>query len=257
MTLSSRSVRYIHVTLHKALAQAATDDGAIPRNVAHNVKPPKLVRREMQVPSPGDLARFLDTARERDQRLWPLWTVAVYSGCRLGELLGLQWRDVDPAEKAIAIRRTLLTVHDLTPHYGEPKTAAGRRSVTLSGEAMAALHAQKARAAQDRLLAGGSYADTGLVFATGIGTPLIARNVQRDFKLALTRAGLPLSVRFHDLRHASATAMLAAGVHPKVASARLGHASVGITLDLYSHVVEGLDRDAADRIQTALRSAAQ
>ena len=92
-----------------------------------------------------------------------------------------------------------------------------------------------------------------LVFATQIGTPLGHRNVQRDFKKALARAGLPASIRFHDLRHFAATTMLAAGVHPKVASERLGHSQVGITLDLYSHVVEGLDADAAERIERAIR----
>jgi integrase len=91
------------------------------------------------------------------------------------------------------------------------------------------------------------------VFASRIGTPLLVRNVIRSFKATLARAGLPTRYRVHDLRHAAATLMLAAGVHPKIASSRLGHSTVGITLDLYTHSLEGLDADASRRIQRALR----
>jgi integrase len=109
------------------------------------------------------------------------------------------------------------------------------------------------RQEQDRGTLNPDYADYNLVFATRAGTPLRARNVQRDFKLALKRAGLERRIRFHDLRHFAATLMLSAGVHPKVASERLGHSTIGITLDLYSHVVESLDIDAAERMQRAIR----
>jgi integrase len=105
----------------------------------------------------------------------------------------------------------------------------------------------------DQLELGDDYVDHGLVFATRLGTPLIPRNVIRAFKLALERAGLPQRIRVHDLRHAAATLMLAAGVHPKIASERLGHSNIGITLDLYTHSVRTLDEEAAEQMQQVLR----
>jgi integrase len=122
-------------------------------------------------------------------------------------------------------------------------------------EAIAALRAHRARQNEERLAAGANWADYGLVFATHLGTPLLQRNVIRDFKAALARAGLPQTIRFHDLRHAHATLMLRAGVPLKVASGRLGHGSIGITADLYQHLAEDLDVDTAARVEQALRGA--
>jgi len=116
------------------------------------------------------------------------------------------------------------------------------------------LRRRRARQNEERLAVGPDYAGYNLVFATEIGTPLSGRNAHRFFKLALARAGLPSSVRVHDLRHFAATLMLAAGVHPKVASERLGHSTVGITLDLYSHAVQGLDVDPAERMAKAMEA---
>jgi integrase len=157
-------------------------------------------------------------------RLAPLWTVAAYSGCRLGELLGLQWPDVDLAAGTISVHRTLQRTRGTVPEFGEPKTDHSRRTIALSAEALDALRTVRRQQAEERLAIGPDYASYALVFASGIGTPLIRRNVERDFKLALSRAGLPLSIRFHDLRHFAATLMLIAGVKLKVASERLGTA---------------------------------
>jgi hypothetical protein len=142
------------------------------------------------------------------------------------------------------------------PQYGEPKTARSRRTVTLSATATAALRVHQQRQLARREALGADYGPFDLVVATSVGTPLLARNVVRSFKAALRRAGLSQQIRFHDLRHAAATLMLAAGVHPKVASERLGHSAVGITLDLYTHAVPGLEADAAARLERALDPAA-
>lgn len=250
--LSPRTVRYIHATLRRALGQAVRW-GVVSRNVATLVDPPRLQRAELHPPTNAHVRKLLDTAREHEDQLAPLWTVAVYSGCRLGEILGLQWPDVDLQGGRITIRRTLVATRNLEPVYGEPKTRRSQRTVSLPPEAIEALQTQLAHQAERQAKSGVDYAEYNLVFATRIGTPFRARNVQRDFKLALKRAGLEQSIRFHDLRHFAATLMLGAGVHPKVASERLGHSTVGITLDLYSHVVEGLDVDAAERMQRAIR----
>jgi integrase len=131
--------------------------------------------------------------------------------------------------------------------------STSRRTISLPDEAIAALRAHRARQNEERLAAGQNWIDYGLVFTTHIGTPLLQRNVIRDFKAALARAGLPRTIRFHDLRHAHATLLLRAGVPLKVASGRLGHGSIGITADLYQHLAQDLDADAAARAQRVLR----
>lgn len=251
-SLSRRTVRHIHMLLHGALNQAVRW-GYASRNVADAVDPPSVPEEERPVPAPVEVARLLDTARAAGDRLAPLWTVAVYSGCREGELLGLRWEDVDLQRGTLSVRRTLVGAHGGVPSLGEPKTRGSRRTVTLPQEALEALSEQRRQQEDERRARGQAYAPYGFVFASRLGTPLLARNVIRTFKAALKRAGLPRNLRIHDLRHTSATLMLAAGVHPKTASARLGHSAVGITLDRYTHSVQGLDADAAQRIQRAVR----
>lgn len=251
--LSPRTVQYIHATLRRALGMAVKWD-TIPRNVALDVEAPRVPKREIHPPAPADLTRLIDSALDHQDRLAVFWTVAIYSGARLGEVLALQWADVDFEEPTISIRRGLERVQGTTPIFSEPKSASSRRRIALPPEAIEALRRHRVEQNQERLRSP-YYADYDLVFCTHLGTPLGARNVQRDFKRALDRAGLPLSVRFHDLRHAHATAMLAAGVHVKTASARLGHSQVAITLDLYSHALPQLDRDAANVVADLIRRA--
>jgi integrase len=210
---------------------------------------------EMHPPVPADLAGLLDAAKE--DRWLSLWTLAVYTGARQGELLGLQWQDVDLVAGTITIQRTLLqTTRAGVPDYAPPKTARSRRTVTLPGEAVASLAAHRLRQLEQRLALGAEYTDYGLVFATATGTPLGYRNVVRAFKVALGRADLPATIRFHDLRHAAATTMLQVGVPLKVASERLGHSNIGITADLYTHAVASMEADAAARLETAIRGKA-
>lgn len=249
--LAPRTVHHIHRVLHTALNQAVRWHYA-PANVAAAVDPPTVPRQELSPPTPPELARLLHSGKAAGDRLTPLWAVAVYTGCRHGELLGLRWDDIDLERRTLAVRRTLVGAKRGVPQFGEPKTSRSRRTVALPLDAVATLLVQQAMQDRERRRHGDRYADYGLVFASRLGTPLLVRNVIRSFKAALTRAGLPTRYRVHDLRHAMATVMMAAGVHPKVASARLGHSTVGITLDLYTHSVEGLDADAAERIQRAL-----
>lgn len=252
--LSRRTVRHVHMVLHGALNRAVRWDYAA-RNVVDAVDPPAVAEEERPVPTAAEVAHLLDSAWAADDRFAPLWTVAVYSGCREGELLGLRWEEVDLDQGTLAVRRTLVAARRGVPQFGLPKTRRSRRTVVLPPEAVEALRQQRRQQDQERQSRGPDYAGYNLVFASRFGTPLLARNVIRSFKAALERAGLPSTLRIHDLRHATATLMMAAGVHPKVAAARLGHSTVGITLDLYTHSVEGLDADAAERIQRAVRGA--
>jgi integrase len=227
--------------------------GYLPRNPADTdaVDKPKAPRHEIRPPEPAELARLIDTAQEAGDRLAPVWMLAAYSGARQGELLGLPWSDVDLDRGTLTIRRSLLRVTGTVPQFGEPKSDTSRRTISLPAVAVAALRAHKARQARERLAAA-EWADYGLVFCSQVGTPLMWRNVIRDFKKALKRAGLPETIRFHDLRHAHATLMLRAGVPLKVASGRLGHSSIGVTADLYQHVASDMDVDAAERAAAAM-----
>jgi integrase len=227
--LATRTVKHVHVVLHGALKQAVKW-GEAARNVCDAVDPPRVVERELHAPTPEELASLLDAAT--DDALLPLWTLAVYTGARQGELLGLQWQDVDLVRGTITIQRTLLqSTKGGVPAYAPPKTKRSRRTVTLPAEAVSALRTHRQRQLADRVLLGPDYAPYDLVFATSLGTPYGARNIGTYFKRVLVRAGLPSSIRFHDLRHGAATTMLAAGVPLKVASERLGHATTAITAD--------------------------
>ncbi|MSQ23393.1 MAG: site-specific integrase [Chloroflexi bacterium] len=241
--LAPRTVQYIHATIRRALGMAVRWD-SVPRNVALDVEAPRVPKREIHPPSPTDLAQLIDTSEANRDRLAVLWNLTIFTGARLGEMLGLQWQDVDLDTGAITIRRTLERVVGTLPTFAEPKSATSRRRISIPDEAVEGLRHHHVKQKEERL-ASAYYAEHDLVFCTHLGTPLGARNVGRDFKLALGRAGLPASIRFHDLRHAHATAMLAAGVHIKTASARLGHSQIAITLDLYSHALPELDAEAA------------
>jgi integrase len=176
----------------------------------------------------GELRRFLEHVQ--GERLYALWLLAASTGMRRGEVLALRWPDVDLGAGRISI--------------GQSKTAAGRRSVALDPGTVVALKAWRKAQMAERLAWGAAYADSGLVFTREDGTPLVTSSVGRTFARWQRQAGLS-RIRFHDLRHTHATLALQAGVHPKVVSGRLGHASIAITLDTYSHAVPALEEEAA------------
>lgn len=183
--------------------------------------------------------------------LGPFARLALLTGLRRGELLGLRWQDVDLEQGAIHVQQTAQRIHGQGIVFRHPKTRLSRRSVALSPDAVGVLRKHRRAQAERRLLAGPAYHDHDLVFATGLGTPLEPGNVRRDW-LRIVKAADLEGLRLHDLRHAHATLMLRAGVHPKVVTERLGHASVNITLDTYSHVLPGLQEAAAAAIDRAL-----
>jgi integrase len=252
--LSGRTVCYIHVTLYSALKQAATD-GLIPRNPASAVKPPRMDQREMTPLSPAQARVLLDAAREADDRWSALYVLAVSTGLRQGELLGLRWEDVDLKGATLRVRHTLQppgfpkgAPARLTP----PKTRRSLRSVRLPHSAVGALLRHQGLQDTERAESNGSWQDRGLVFPNTIGGYADYTNLMpRHFKPLLRRAGLP-DIRFHDLRHTCATLLFTRGVHPKIVSETLGHSSVSITLDVYSHVIPGLGDAAAVAMEDAL-----
>jgi integrase len=249
--LSPVTVRSARTTLRRALHDAQRD-GLVTRNVAGLSRPPRLEHREMRSLSSSEVARL--TTSTADDPFGPLWAVAVGTGLRLGEVLGLAWDDVDLAARKLTVRRALSRGYGGGYELAEPKTARSRRTVMLPAIAAEALRRQKARQAEARLAAGNAWQDrAGLVFTDAIGRPLQPRTVGKTWRTTADRLGL--DVRLHDLRHTAASLMLGAGVPLKVVSEALGHSSIAITADVYAHVTPDLRREAADAIDRALDGA--
>jgi integrase len=249
--LSSTSVHHIHAVIHVAL-QRAVDDGILGRNVAALVgrsNRPKVRRVEMNTIADGDQPRrFLEAAKR--ERLEALLLLAITTGMRRGELLALRWKDVDLDRGTLAVTGSLQGVSRPTLNIATPKSGKSR-SVALGTTAVNVLREHRKHQAQEQLLVGGEWRDLGLVFSTEFGDFLSPTTLRLALRRTLTRADLP-AIRFHDLRHSAATLMLSRGVHPKMASEMLGHSTIAITLDLYSHVTANMQRQAADAIDSAL-----
>ena len=241
--LSPRSVRYAHTVVGRALRDAV-EWGLLARNPARSAKPPKEQRREMATWSPEQVRRFL--ASVADDRLYPLWVLLVGAGLRRAEVAGLRWSDVDLDGGTLAVQHTRITVGYRVTE-SEPKTAKSRRSVALDPLTLAVLRQHREHQRQERAAAGPAWDDSGYVFVREDGTPYHPQRIAQMFQRALRRTDLP-ALRLHDLRHTAATLALSAGVHPKVVQERLGHSYIGVTLDTYSHVVQGMQAEAANRV---------
>jgi integrase len=245
--LSPRSVRYTHTIAGRALADAV-EWGLLPRNPARAAKPPRAVKSDMAVWDAVQARQFL--AFVRDDRLYAMWLLMLTTGLRRGEIAGLRWSDVDLDAAVMAIQYTRVSVNSRLVVV-EPKTATGRRSVALDDMTVQALRSSRRARLEERLKLGSAWQDSGFVFVREDGAPYHPERIIVMFKRQTRAAGLPV-IRLHDLRHTSATLALAAGVHPKVVQERLGHSSINITLDTYSHVVKGLQHEAAEKVAALL-----
>lgn len=239
--LSTRMVRYIHTIIREALQQAVKE-GLLIRNVADATTPPTVKNKQMRPLTEEELLAFFDAAK--DDRLFAAYVLAATTGLRRGELLGLCWDCVDLEKGIITVKRELMNLKDGLVLEETTKSKSGRRSVVLTDDAIRELKAHKRRQAQEKLFMGEAYQEHGLVFCKEDGTPLDPSWFTKHFQALLEKAGLP-RIRFHDLRHTHATLLLARGVHPKIVQERLGHSSITMTLDLYSHLVPGLQEAAA------------
>jgi integrase len=244
--LAPRTVLHVHRAFSKALKQAAAD-GLIPRNPAAPVKPPQPRREEIRPLNRGQVRALFEAAS--GERLEALYIVAVTAGLRRGELQGLKWDDVDLEGGTLQVRRTLSE-----PKGGyifeAPKSGKGR-SIRCSQRAIEALRSHRTRQNEERFRAGSHWQDNGLVFPSGVGTPLLGGNLSRAFKDLLNCTGLP-EIRFHDLRHTCATLLLRQGVNPKFVQELLGHADISLTLNVYSHVLPDMGDAAAGAMDAAL-----
>jgi len=258
--LSASTVRRVAATLHKALA-GAVKKKLIPFNPAASgsvvlpkVDPDDDGVGELHVWTSAELAKFLDHVRE--DRLFPMWRLAAWTGMRRGEVAGLTWRDVDLDDAVVRVQRARVIVSSADVRESKPKTRKGRRNVDLDVVTVAALKAWKARQDAERKVwertKAGTWPDHGLVFTLEDGTPLNPAHVSRAFGRHVSGAGKDVPrIRLHDLRHTHASLLLAAGVPVKVVSERLGHATPGFTMNVYQHVIPGQQRDHLQRVADA------
>ena len=248
--LSSTTVRNTRAVLNAAVEFAVRQEWIF-RNVVELVKPPKRVRPNLRPPTPAEMGRLIAAAEAVEDRLAALWTLAAHAGCRPGELLALRWEDVDLDAGITTVQRNQSKVPGEALRFDSTKTDWVRR-VRVGPDAVIALRQHRKAQLAERTLLGADYDDHGLVFALETGAPLLVRHAVTRFKQALGRAGLPLEIRFYDMRHGNATAMLLSGVQPKAAADRLGHTSVTLFNDTYSHMLDEIDADAAVKLQSVL-----
>jgi integrase len=247
--LSTRTVTHMHRVLRQALQQAVQWQ-MLSRNPADACKPPKIERKPMRTYDLAQTAELL--AAMRGTRFFIPVVLGALCGLRRGEIAALRWGQVDLEKGQLAVIQSAEQTR-AGVRYKEPKS--GRtRTVALSATVIEELRAHKIRQAQELLRLGLRTTDASFVCAREDGQPLQPLTLTHDWERKLSKTALP-RIRFHDLRHAHATHLLSSGVHPKVASERLGHSKVGITLDLYSHVLPGMQEDAVARVDDALRAA--
>ena len=247
--LAPATVRKIHSTLRKALSQAVSD-GIVPRNAA-DVKAPRPTPEEMRPLSEDEARTFLEAVRRSGERFEALYVLAITTGLRRGELLGLRWDDLDLERGRLRVGRAL--VREGGRHtLGETKTRRGRRQINLTPRTVNSLKAHRKKQLEGKMRLAGLYKDHGLIFASTVGTPVNPENlVNRSFKPLLEKAALP-TIRFHDLRHTCATLLLSRGVHPKLVQELLGHATIAMTLDTYSHFLPSMGDQTVRAMEAAL-----
>jgi integrase len=246
--LAARTVRYDHIVIHGAL-RMATKWQLVPRNVADAVEPPKPKQSEMQTWDSDEVAQFLEAAKRTPN--YVLFYATLYTGARRSELLGLSWRHIDFLYSQMNIERGLHWTKEKGYIFTQPKTAKSRRSIALSPSLALLLKEYKEGEECAHLLAGKPLTEDDLVFSHPDGSPLFPNSVSRAWVQLAEKAGIKV-IRFHDARHTHASILLKQGIHPKVVQERLGHSTIAVTLDTYSHVTPGLQEAAAKRFDDAL-----
>jgi integrase len=238
------TVRHVRVIIHGAFQDAVTWD-LVSKDPARGTKAPKPSRPVLKIPTVEEARTFLQTAESH--RLYALWAFLAMTGCRRGEALALQWSDIDWDRRVVTIQRTQSgwgTKRVANP----PKTPSGRRVVALSDYVLEVLGKHREEQNIEQGAAGSEWNDGGWVFTTRHGTWLAGGHVYDSFKRLSEQAGLPGTVRPHDLRHAMASYWLAKGIPVKVVSERLGHANIAITLEIYGHLLPNMQADAAEKM---------
>lgn len=234
----------IHAVLRSALEQAVKL-GMMMRNPVHFAKPPKVPSNEMTILSDSQVSLLLIAAK--GHRWEALYHLALTTGMRQMELLGLKWTDLDWIKQTLKVERQLVRPDKNGIQFSAPKTRYGKRLITLGSKTIDILRSHYDRQHGERMAAGEKWVEHGLIFTNSLGGPIHPRNLLRNFKQLLRDGGLP-TIRFHDLRHTAASLMLNAGIPVIAVSRRLGHARASITLDVYGHLIPGMQAEMADQI---------
>lgn len=245
---SPRTTRLIHAVLHRALNHALKL-GLVVRNVSNAATLPKVPRKEMKTLDDYQVRHLIQVAE--GTRFQTLFWIAVTTGLRKGEILGLKWHDLDWNTGRIQIQRQVQRRKGEGLVFCEPKSASGRRVITLGQATLERLREHKKKQYQEKILTGEKWQDNDLIFPSPIGTPLDQSNVTKVYKECLSAADLP-NIRFHDLRHTAATLMLQQGINPKIVQERLGHADISLTLNTYSHVLPSMQDEVAEKMDELL-----
>jgi integrase len=231
---SKRTVQYIHSIIRRILSQGVKW-GMTTRNIADATDAPKNSPKPPEMLTEDQVKKLLASAKGR---LKTILSLAVLTGMRRSELLGLYWEDVDLKNGAVHVKHTAQSLRGRGVYIGEPKTEKSKRTITLPQSIVQTLAEQDPK--------------VGLVFHTSSGKPIAPRNLLRDLQNLLEKCGLP-KVTFHSLRHFHASTLLKINIHPKIVQERLGHSRIDTTLDLYTHLVPGMQKEAADKIDELLR----
>lgn len=219
----------------------------LPSNPMKKLQLPKDKKKEMTVWEVHEIKTFLDIAKK--DRFYTAFHLAVTTGMRRGEILGLRWKDIDFQKGTLYVRQTLS--NDGKQFLVGGKTESSIRSIKLPNETLTELQSQKIRVSKEKLKCGPNYVDYDLVVCTTKGTPVNPNNLKRTYNRLIDEAGVT-KIRFHDLRHTHATMLLAQGVPAKVISERLGHSNIKTTLDIYPHVLPNMQEEAANQIDALL-----
>lgn len=237
-SLSDENIQKVHTLINDSLKKAERW-GLIQKNPASLVDRPKAVKKEIKVWNLEQVKLFLKNA-DLNARYFIAPLLGLTTGMRIGEILGLRWKDVDLERGFIRVTQTLSSDgKELMPYT---KTASGTRTIDLPPETISYLEMHKKRIDKERKSP--LYHDLDLVVCTEFGTPTNKSNIRRFFNAQINKLGLP-KIRFHDTRHTHATLLLIQGVNPKIVSERLGHADVRISLDTYSHLLPSMQKETA------------
>lgn len=246
--LSAKSITVLHAILHKAFDHAVHEEMLV-RNVFDVVSAPRVEKHEIHSLTLEQIQRLLQVAK--GHKIEALFVLALVTGMRRGELLGLKWGDLNVAKRILYVRRTLIEVAGEGIRESETKTAKGRRSIQLPSFVLKVLEQHRTRQAERKQRAE-MWEEHDLMFCTSHGTPFAAGSLYRMFKALLIEGGLP-NVRFHDLRHSAATLLLSMGTHPKVVQELLGHSKISMTMDTYSHVLPTMQEGVMRKMDELFR----
>jgi integrase len=243
-----RTIRYCHAVLHRALEKAVLL-GQLTRNPVDGASPPRMSQAEITVLDETQVVLFLIAAQGNRHEF--LFNLAVKTGMRQAELLGLKWADLDWRSGILQVRRQVQRIDGQGFIFCEPKTKTGRRSIQLGETSLQMLRKQFEKQKCEQEKAGDRWKENDLIFASSIGTPTELRNLLREYKKVLRKAGLP-AIRFHDLRHTAASIMLKHGIPVLTVSRILGHSKPSVTLDIYAHMIPGMQDQAAKLMDEVL-----